>query len=101
MSVLPELRYPTVTEQVCAARALTVQHPGVCTLRQVGVSRAGRPLHLLSVGRARRAVLVVAGAHANEPTGSCTLLALARRVLAQRELRDGVSWHFLLCAAPA
>ncbi|WP_329326159.1 M14 family zinc carboxypeptidase [Streptomyces luteogriseus] len=100
MSVLPELRYPTVTEQVCAARALTVQHPGVCTLRQVGVSRAGRPLHLLSVGRARRAVLVVAGAHANEPTGSCTLLALARRVLAQRELRDGVSWHFLLCADP-
>jgi hypothetical protein len=100
VSVLPELRYPTVTELVSAARALAAHRPGVCTLRQVGASRAGRPLHLLSVGRARRAVLVVAGAHANEPTGSCTLLALARRVLAQRELRDGMSWHFLLCADP-
>jgi len=57
-------------------------------------------LHLLSVGRARRAVLVVAGAHANEPTGGPTLLALAERVVRERELRADTSWHFLLCADP-
>ncbi|MEV0174774.1 M14 family zinc carboxypeptidase [Streptomyces sp. NPDC050803] len=100
MSLLPELRYPTVTELVSSARALVAQRPGLCTLRQVGASRAGRPLHLLSVGRARSAVLVVAGAHANEPTGGATLLALAERVLGERELRSGTSWHFLLCADP-
>ncbi|MFI8190018.1 M14 family zinc carboxypeptidase [Streptomyces sp. NPDC085946] len=100
MSLLPELRYPTVAETVSSARALAVQRPGACTLRQVGSSRAGRPLYLLSVGRARRAVLVVAGAHANEPTGARTSLSVAERVLAERELRDGVSWHFLLCADP-
>ncbi|MFJ5261912.1 M14 family zinc carboxypeptidase [Streptomyces sp. NPDC088387] len=100
MSLLPELRYPTVTELVSSARALTADNPGLCTLRQVGLSRAGRPLHLLSVGRARRAVLVVAGAHANEPTGGSTLRVLAQRVLYERELRDGMSWHFLLCADP-
>ncbi|CAL9620899.1 hypothetical protein SUDANB176_05842 [Streptomyces sp. enrichment culture] len=100
MSPLPELCYPTVAELVSSARALAAQRPGLCVLRQVGVSRAGRPLHLLSVGRARRAVLVVAGAHANEPAGGGTLLALARRVLRERELRDGTSWHFLLCADP-
>ncbi|GAA4010776.1 MULTISPECIES: M14 family zinc carboxypeptidase [Streptomyces] len=100
MSLLPELRYPTVTELVASARALAAHRPGVCALRQVGASRAGRPLHLLSMGHARRAVLVVAGAHSNEPTGGATLLAVAERVLNDRELRTDTSWHFLLCADP-
>jgi hypothetical protein len=43
---------------------------------------------------------VVAGAYANEPTGGSTLLALAGRVLRERPLRAGTSWHFLLCADP-
>ncbi|MEV6192359.1 M14 family zinc carboxypeptidase [Streptomyces sp. NPDC051920] len=100
MSHLPELRYPSVTEIVSSARALTAHRPDLCVLRQVGTSRAGRPLHLLSVGHARHAVLVVAGAHANEPTGGSTLLSLAERVLHRRELRRDTSWHFLLCADP-
>ncbi|MFJ9249813.1 M14 family zinc carboxypeptidase [Streptomyces sp. NPDC101776] len=100
MSLLPELRYPSVTELVSSARALAAHRPTLCGLRQVGVSRAGRPLHLLSVGHAQRAVLVVAGAHANEPTGGSTILSLAERVVGQRELRWDTSWHFLLCADP-
>ena len=100
MSLLPELRYPSVTEIVSSARALAAHRPGLCALRQIGVSRAGRPLHLPSIGHAERAVLVVAGAHANEPTGGSTLQALAERVLRERELRADTSWHFLLCADP-
>ncbi|MDO0910774.1 M14 family zinc carboxypeptidase [Streptomyces sp. DT2A-34] len=100
MSLLPELRYPTLTELVLSARALAAHRPDLCVLRQVGASRAGRPLHLLSIGHARHAVLVVAGAHSNEPTGSSTLLAVAERVLHERELRADISWHFLLCADP-
>ncbi|MFD8519191.1 M14 family zinc carboxypeptidase [Streptomyces capillispiralis] len=100
MSPLRKVSYPTVAEVVSCSRALTARWPGLCALRQVGVSRGGRPLHLLSVGHARRAVLVVAGAHANEPAGGGTLLALARRTLRERDLRDGTSWHFLLCADP-
>jgi hypothetical protein len=97
---LLEQRYPSVPELVASARALAAYRPGLCVLREVGLSRAGRPLHLLSVGHARRAVLVVAGAHANEPTGGSTLLALAHRVLREPPLRAGTSWHFLLCADP-
>ncbi|MFE0253838.1 M14 family zinc carboxypeptidase [Streptomyces sp. NPDC059010] len=100
MSLLPELRYPTLAELVLSARALAAHRPGLCTLRQVGTSRGGRPLLLLSIGHARHAVLVVAGAHANEPTGSATLLAVAERVLHDRDLRADISWHFLLCADP-
>ncbi len=100
MSSLRELRYPTVTELQSSARALAAHRPALCTLRQIGLSRAGRPLQLLSVGHDPRAVLVVAGAHANEPTGGSTLLALAQQVIGDSELRAGTSWHFLLCADP-
>ncbi|MDF3298512.1 M14 family zinc carboxypeptidase [Streptomyces tropicalis] len=100
MSPLPELRYLSVPELESSAAALAARWPGLCALDQVGSSRAGRPLHLLSVGHARRAVLVVAGAHANEPTGGSTLLSVARRVLEEPRLRAGTSWHFLLCADP-
>ncbi|MFI1440740.1 M14 family zinc carboxypeptidase [Streptomyces fructofermentans] len=100
MSVLPELRYPSVTELVSSAGALAAHRPSLCSLRQIGRSRAGRPLHLLSVGHAERSVLVVAGAHSNEPTGGRTAMALAERVVRERRLRADTSWHFLLCADP-
>lgn len=100
VSHLTEQRYVTVPELVSSARTLTTRYPGLSRLRQVGVSRAGRPLHLLSVGDSPRAVLVVAGAHANEPTGGSTLLHLAERALDEHRLRADTAWHFLLCADP-
>lgn len=60
----------------------------------------GRPLHLLSIGHDKRAVLIVAGAHANEPTGGSTALHLAEKALFDQELRTDRAWHFLLCADP-
>ncbi|WP_149826181.1 M14 family zinc carboxypeptidase [Streptomyces tailanensis] len=95
-----ELGYPTVAELESYARSLVGPGSRLCTLRRIGVSRGGRPLRLLSVGHARRAVLVVAGAHANEPNGGSTVLALAERVALERELRADTSWHFVLCADP-
>ncbi|WP_425828297.1 M14 family zinc carboxypeptidase [Streptomyces fractus] len=100
MSHLTEQRYPTSAELAQSARELASHRPDLCHLRQVGTSRGGRPLHLLSVGHDRRAVLIVAGAHANEPTGGPTALHLAEKALFDRELRTDRSWHFLLCADP-
>jgi hypothetical protein len=100
VSHLTEQRYPSVPELVSSARTLAARHRGLGRLRQIGVSRAGRPLQLLSVGQGPRAVLVVAGAHANEPTGGSTLLHLAERALDERKLRTETAWHFLLCADP-
>lgn len=99
--------YPTPHELALAARALADEHPALVRLRQVGASRAGRPLWLLSVGgepagagAPGRNVLVVAGAHANEPVGGPTALSLARRVIRDLAPRAGCGWHFLLCADP-
>ncbi|GFH68347.1 hydroxylacyl-CoA dehydrogenase [Streptomyces rutgersensis] len=96
----PAERFPAPSELVRAAAALVHRHPRLCTLRRVGLSRAGRPLHLLSVGHADAAVLVVAGAHANEPAGGPAVRRLAGRVAADPALRTRTSWHFLLCADP-
>lgn len=100
VSHLTEQRYPTSGELAQSARELASHRPDLCRLRQVGTSRGGRPLHLLSVGHDRRAVLIVAGAHANEPTGGPTALHLAEKALFDQELRTDRSWHFLLCADP-
>ncbi|MFF3859081.1 M14 family zinc carboxypeptidase [Streptomyces sp. NPDC002209] len=104
MTLLRDMCYPTPSELALAARALADEHPGRARLRQIGTSRGGRPLWLLSVepsGRPQGAgVLVVAGAHANEPVGGATALALARRVLRDPAIRAGRGWHFLLCADP-
>ncbi|MFF4101228.1 M14 family zinc carboxypeptidase [Streptomyces sp. NPDC001903] len=104
MTLLRDICYPTPSELALAARALADEHPGRVRLRQAGTSRAGRPLWLLSVGPgggpSGACVLVVAGAHANEPVGGATALALARRVLHEPAFRAGRGWHFLLCADP-
>ncbi|MEU6891002.1 M14 family zinc carboxypeptidase [Streptomyces sp. NPDC046557] len=102
MTLLRDMRYPTPHQLELAARSLADEHPARARVRRVGLSRAGEPLWVLSVDAARSAenVLVVAGAHANEPVGGATALALARRVIAEPATANGCGWHFLLCADP-
>lgn len=105
VTILRDMCYPTPRELALAARALADEHPREVRIRQVGTSRAGQPLWLLSVDAVGPAgpgqnVLVVAGAHANEPVGGATVLSLARRLLREPAPRAGCGWHFLLCADP-
>ncbi|MBW5486678.1 M14 family zinc carboxypeptidase [Streptomyces bambusae] len=105
MTLYRDMRYPTPHELALAGRVLTEEHPGLVGLRRAGTSRGGQPLWLLSVAAADRAVgdrnvLVVAGAHANEPVGGATALSLARRVIRDPALRADSGWHLLLCADP-
>ncbi|MHA5049575.1 M14 family zinc carboxypeptidase [Streptomyces sp. SD15] len=98
--------YPTLDELLRRARAMVAAWPGVLRLRDVGASRAGRPLWLLSAGHGPRHVLTVAGAHANEPVGGATSLRLAERiarepgVLGRGDGELNCTWHFLLCLDP-
>ncbi|MEV5438838.1 M14 family zinc carboxypeptidase [Streptomyces sp. NPDC052682] len=98
----PLPRYPTVDELQARAAALVARHPRDARLRQVGTSRAGTPMWLLSVGRGSRHALVVAGPHANEPVGGATVLRLAERTLADPRLTEGAdaTWNLLLCLDP-
>ncbi|WP_419667660.1 M14 family zinc carboxypeptidase [Streptomyces sp. 2-1] len=98
----PVLRYLSVDELGVRAAALVARRPRDARLRQVGTSRAGLPLLLLSVGHGSRQALIVAGPHANEPVGGATALRLAERALADPRLCDGadVTWNLLLCLDP-
>ncbi|MEV0975608.1 M14 family zinc carboxypeptidase [Streptomyces sp. NPDC049915] len=98
----PLLRYPDVDALATRAAALAARCPRDVRLRQVGTSRAGRPLWLLSVGHGSRQALVVAGPHANEPVGGATALRLAERALADPSLTEGAdaTWNLLLCLDP-
>ncbi|MFF3499707.1 M14 family zinc carboxypeptidase [Streptomyces sp. NPDC003247] len=89
-------------ETAARAAALAAGRPGDVRLRRVGLSRAGTPLWLLSVGHGTRQALVVAGPHANEPVGGATVLRLAERVLADPRLTEGAdaTWNLLLCLDP-
>jgi hypothetical protein len=103
VSELAVKRYLTGDQLASYGRALARRDPDLCRLRRVGTSREGRPLHLLSVGPVDdgyRQVLIVAGAHPNEPVGGLTALRLARRVRDDPALRSGTVWNFLLCADP-
>ncbi|MBV6700287.1 hypothetical protein KV557_24810 [Kitasatospora aureofaciens] len=91
---------PSVGNLVRRLRALADREPGLCRMRQIGTSRQGRALHVLSVGMGRRAALVVGGPHPNEPVGYATVSFLANLVAARPELRRDVAWHFLPCVDP-
>ncbi|MYS23360.1 Zinc carboxypeptidase [Streptomyces sp. DvalAA-14] len=94
--------YPTVSGVAAAARLLTQRHPDLCRMRLAGESRAGRPLWLLSVGHGSRHVLVVAGAHPDEPAGGASVLWLAEQAVwdRQRHAEADLTWDFLLCLDP-
>ncbi|MBO1336913.1 M14 family zinc carboxypeptidase [Streptomyces sp. VRA16 Mangrove soil] len=98
-------RYPTPAEVVASARQLAARFPGRCRLRSIGLSRAGRPIPLLSVGHGPRHVLVVAGPHPDEPVGGASALALARRVASGGHGSPAtdparVTWDIVLCLDP-
>ena len=81
---------------------MVVARPGMVRLRSAGESRAGRPLWVMSFGRGERQVLTVAGAHANEPVGGVSALALAEEFVRDPGVLEewDCTWHFLLCLDP-
>jgi hypothetical protein len=76
-------------------RRLAMTH--VAQVERLGLSRAGRPIDLISVGRGSRAALIVGAPHANEPIGCATIVRLLTRLAQDRELREGSDWqwHFI------
>ncbi|MFD4637334.1 M14 family zinc carboxypeptidase [Lentzea sp. NPDC058436] len=102
---LAEIRaFPTVDEMHEFGARMAREHSDRAALTEVGRSRAGDPVQMLSV-RARNPrgrVLVVGQPHPNEPIGMATVVALAERLLARPGALDaaGADWFFVLCADP-
>lgn len=70
---------------------------GYGTPRQIGTSRQGEPITMVSIGNGPKNALVFAGPHPNEPIGFLTVSALAARVT---EDDMGHTWHVIGCVDP-
>lgn len=71
-------------------------------LEVIGQSRAGHPLHMLSLGRGARNALVIGIPHPNEPIGALSQIRLIETLLRDQELSEtlGLVWNFVPCADP-
>ncbi|MEU8544789.1 M14 family zinc carboxypeptidase [Streptomyces sp. NPDC048717] len=93
-------RPPTLDELDLALHTVAAEHPEICSLREIGRSRAGRPMPMLTVPGGPLPVLVLGAPHPNEPIGLATVLALARYVTGHAEAREQVTWHIVGCTDP-
>jgi hypothetical protein len=76
---------------------LLARYAGLLTREVVGQSRNGRPIELVTLGAGARSALVVAGIHANEPTGSLVADLLMHELAENDSLRRRLdtTWRFV------
>ena len=100
----PIERFPTVEEMQAFAAQLAVDHPDRVTVREVGRSRDGDLIQLVSItpDNSRGSVLIVGQPHPNEPIGMATIIAMCERLLADPAALNatGATWHFVPCVDP-
>ncbi len=75
-ALLPEEAVPVFRTQEMVRAAIEQacrSSDGLATFYQIGQSEEGRPLEAVVMGRGQRSVLLLAGAHADEPVGPETL----------------------------
>lgn len=99
----PITAFPTVDELRELITKLAADNPTVATVRDVGASRNGDAIQLLSIvpPSARVSVLVVGQPHPNEPIGMATIIALASRLVDPAVLEaTEAAWHFIPCVDP-
>lgn len=105
LSGLPAIdRFPTVDEVHAWTRGLAADNPGAVSLREVGRSRRGDPIELLTIAPTDPvgSALVVGQPHPNEPIGMATIMTMAQRLATDPDVVAalGVTWHFVPCADP-
>ncbi|MFD5768879.1 M14 family zinc carboxypeptidase [Streptomyces sp. NPDC127049] len=93
-------RPPTLNELDQELRKAATEHPTLCALSEIGRSREGRPMTMLTVQGGPKHVLVLGAPHPNEPIGLAVIPALARYLTEHPQAREEVSWHLVECADP-
>ena len=90
-SPAPCMRHEELTHSL---QDLAARHPGRLRLAEAGRSYLGRPVHLLTLGRGERKILLWSQMHGDEPSATPALLDLADFLLgdaggdAAREILD-------------
>ncbi|MBS0421349.1 MAG: hypothetical protein JSR66_26815 [Proteobacteria bacterium] len=93
----PDLQLPLSADLDGHTLVRSVGAAGFARVERLGVSRTGRGIDLISVGRGPRAALIVGAPHSNEPIGCATIVRMLARLAGDRALREhsGWQWHFI------
>lgn len=93
----PRLALPTSGELRCHAILDRLEHPEHVRVRDLGHSRQGRPIPLISVGDGPNSALVVGAPHPNEPTGCLAILRMLEQLDASPDAAPDPDWqwHFI------
>ena len=95
---IPDYReFFTVDELQASSHRLRDQHPDLVSIREVGKTRKGDPIELLTIAGGADNAFIFGGPHPNEPIGCMTIEYLSRRLCEDQGLRAelGYSWHFI------
>lgn len=95
---IPEYQeFLTVDELNASSHQLRAQYPELVSIRQVGETRSGDRIELLTIAGGADNAFVFGGPHPNEPIGCMTIEYLSQRLCADDDLRAelGYTWHFI------
>lgn len=103
MSQVPEMdRFLTLDELNADLERLARDHSDIASMRRVGTSKLGEPIHMLSIGSGAKNAFLFAFPHPNEPIGAMMVHHLAHQLCRDAELRDAYdyTWHLIGCVDP-
>jgi len=91
----------TIDELNASSNRLAHEHPGKVRIFDIGKSRKGEKIKALRIGKGKKAALLFAFPHPNEPIGSMTLEYLSRRLAEDRSLdKLDFTWYLVKCIDP-
>lgn len=87
----------TVDELNASSHRLRERFPDLVRIKEVGRTRSGDPIELVSIRGGDHNAFVFGGPHPNEPIGCMTIEYLSQRLCEDEALRRelGFSWHFI------
>jgi len=92
----------TVDELNESSQQLASQYPDTVKLEEIGRSRKGEPIPLLTIGNGRRTALLFGCPHPNEPIGAMMLEYLSWRLATDEALREALdyTWYIIKVVDP-
>ena len=101
MNSVPDYsRFFTVDELFNHSSVVAFEHPNLVKYHNVGHSRNGEPIPMLSIGNGTKSLLLYACPHPNEPIGSLLVDFLLDALFEHIELLEAYTWHLLPCVDP-
>ncbi|CAF1028399.1 unnamed protein product [Rotaria sordida] len=101
MNSVPDYsRFFTVDELFNHSRVVAFTHPNLVKYQNVGYSRNGEAIPMLSIGNGSKSLLLYACPHPNEPIGSLLVDFLLDALFEHIDLLEAYTWHLLPCVDP-